>query len=90
MEVMFREGETEGKEEGATAASSFAVAVNSAVTCGRRKRKRGDEVEEETEGFRWLKKEGGGVSAAAGTRRRRRRTKKPKAEGECNIVLLIL
>ena len=50
MEVMFREGETQGKEEGAMAASSFAVAVNGAVTCGRRKRKRGDEVEEETEG----------------------------------------
>ena len=50
MEVMFREGETQGKEEGAMAASSFAIAVNGAVTCGRRKRKRGDEVEEETEG----------------------------------------
>ena len=50
MEVMFREGETQGKEEGAMAASSFAVAVNGAVTCGRRKRKRGDEVEEGTEG----------------------------------------
>ena len=27
---------------------------NAAVTCGRRKRKRGDEVEEETEGGFWV------------------------------------
>ena len=43
MGVMFREGETQGKEEGALAAFSFAVAVNGAVTCGRRKRKRSEE-----------------------------------------------
>ena len=36
------------------AASSFAVAVNGAATCGRRKRKRGDEVEEGTEGVQMV------------------------------------